>query len=190
MWNEPNLRDYLSPQIVGRRAVGHIIYARLVRAAYRAVKRADPGAKVLIGETSPSNLPLRFIERAARALPGGLRADGWAQHPYQFVKISPLRPQRHYTGGISNVGAMKVAMRRLARTDKLRTRSGAPLPLYLTEFGTRAPAPTTGTSPRRCATGTRSRPSGWPSARARRCWCGTSSTTIPGGLAPVSGTRA
>jgi hypothetical protein len=135
VWNEPNLRDYLSPQIVGRRAVGHIIYARLVRAAYNAVKRADPGAKVLIGETSPSNLPLRFIERAARALPGGLRADGWAQHPYQFVKISPLRPQRFYTGGISNVGAMKVAMRRLARTHKLRTRSGAPLPLYLTEFG-------------------------------------------------------
>ena len=135
MWNEPNLIDYLSPQIVGRRAVGHILYARLVRAGYRAVKRADPAAKVLIGETAPSNLPLRFIERAARALPGGLRADGWAQHPYQFVKISPGRPQRRYTGGISNVGAMKAAMRRLARTRKLRTGSGAPLPIYFTEFG-------------------------------------------------------
>ena len=139
VWNEPNLVNYLAPQIVGRkphrRAVGHILYARLVRAGYRAVKRADPRAKVLIGETAPSNLPLRFIERAARALPGGLRADGWAQHPYQFVKVSPRRPQRRYTGGISNVGAMKAAMRRLARTGKLRTGSGAPLPIYFTEFG-------------------------------------------------------
>ena len=139
VWNEPNLVNYLAPQIVGRRphrrAVGHILYARLVRAGYRAVKRADPRAKVLIGETAPSNLPLRFIERAARALPGGLRADGWAQHPYQFVKVSPRRPQRRYTGGISNVGAMKAAMRRLARTHKLRTGSGAPLPIYFTEFG-------------------------------------------------------
>jgi hypothetical protein len=135
VWNEPNLVDYLAPQIVRRRAVGHIIYARLVRAAYRAVKRADPAAKVLIGETAPSNLPLRFIERAARALPGGLRADGWAQHPYQFVKTPPGRPQRRYSGGISNVGAMKASMRRLARTRKLRTGSGAPLPIYFTEFG-------------------------------------------------------
>jgi hypothetical protein len=135
VWNEPNLIDYLSPQIVGRRAVGHIIYARLVRAGYRAVKRADPRAKVLIGETAPSNLPLRFIERAARALPGGLRADGWAQHPYQFVKSPPALPQRRYSGGISNVRAMKATMRRLARTGKLRTGSGAPLPIYFTEFG-------------------------------------------------------
>jgi hypothetical protein len=134
VWNEPNLVDYLYPQIVRRRAVGHIMYARLVRAGYRAVKRADPRAKVLIGETAPSNLPLRFIERAARALPGGLRADGWAQHPYQFVRTPPARPQRRYSGGISNVGAMKAAMRRLARARKLRTASGAPLPIYFTEF--------------------------------------------------------
>jgi hypothetical protein len=135
VWNEPNLIDYLAPQFVGHRAVGHILYARLVRAGYRAVKRADPRARVLIGETAPSNLPLRFIERAALALPGGLRADGWAQHPYQFVKISPVRPQRRYAGGISNVRAMKAAMRRLARARKLRTGSGAPLPIYFTEFG-------------------------------------------------------
>jgi hypothetical protein len=33
------------------------------------------------------------------------------------------------------VGAMKATMRRLARTHKLRTGSGAPVPLYFTEFG-------------------------------------------------------
>ena len=81
------------------------------------------------------DLPLRFIERAARALPGGLRADGWAQHPYQFLKISPGRPQRRYTGGISNVGAMKSLDAPPGPPRKLRTRSGAPLPIYFTEFG-------------------------------------------------------
>jgi hypothetical protein len=134
-WNEPNLVEYLSPQRVGRRAVGHIIYARLVRAAYKAVKRADPKAKVLVGEAAPSGHPLRFIERAAQALPGGMRADGWAQHPYQFVKVAPGRPQRRYTGGISNVASMKATLRRLARKRVLRTASGAPVPIYFTEFG-------------------------------------------------------
>lgn len=135
LWNEPNLLDYLSPQRVGRRAVGHIIYARLVRAGYRAVKRADPKARVLVGEAAPSNHPLRFIERAAKALPGGMRADGWAQHPYQFVKVAPGRPQKRYSGGISNVAKMKSTLRRLARTRKLRTASGAVVPIYFTEFG-------------------------------------------------------
>jgi hypothetical protein len=134
-WNEPNLVLYLSPQTVGRRAVGHIIYAKLVRAAYKAVKRADPKAKVLVGEAAPSGHPVRFIERAARALPGGMRADGWAQHPYQFVKVLPGRKQSRYSGGISNVGAMKAAMRRLARAHVLRTSTGAPVPIYFTEFG-------------------------------------------------------
>ena len=135
IWNEPNLNEYLSPQIVGRRAVGHVIYARLVRAGYRAVKRADPGAKVLIGEAAPSGHPVRFLERAARSIPGGLRADGWAHHPYQFVKVAPGHPQTRYSGGISNIAPMNAALRRLARTNKLRTSKGRPVPIYFTEFG-------------------------------------------------------
>jgi hypothetical protein len=135
LWNEPNLNDYLAPQTVRRRAVGHRIYARLVQAGYRAVKRADPHAKVLIGEAAPSGHPLRFIERAAKSLPGGLRADGWAHHPYQFLKISPARPQRRYSGGIGNISTMKAMTRRLARTGKLRTAGGRPVGIYFTEFG-------------------------------------------------------
>ena len=135
LWNEPNLHDYLAPQIVGRRAVGHKIYARLVRAGYRAVKQADPEAKVLVGESAPSGHPLRFIERTARALPGGLVADGFAQHAYQFLKIAPGRPQGRYAGGISNMSLIRQKMRRLARSGQLRTPAGDPLPIYLTEFG-------------------------------------------------------
>ncbi len=135
IWNEPNLNEYLSPQIVRRRAVGHRIYAQLVKAGYRAVKRADPRAGVLIGEAAPSGHPLRFIERAARSVPGGLRADGWAHHPYQFVKVAPGRPQTRYSGGISNVAAMNAALRRMARDDVLRTARGSTVPIYFTEFG-------------------------------------------------------
>jgi Cellulase (glycosyl hydrolase family 5) len=134
-WNEPNLEEYLAPQMVRGRRYGHVLYAKLVRAAYRAVKRADPQAKLLVGEAAPSGHPVRFIERAARALPGGLKADGWAHHPYQFVKVVPGRPQRRYSGGISNIGQMKATMRRLARQRKLRTAAGRPLPLFFTEFG-------------------------------------------------------
>jgi len=135
IWNEPNLSEYLSPQRVGRRAVGHVIYGRLVKAGYTAVKRADPQAKVLIGEAAPSGHPVRFIERAARSVPGGLRADGWAHHPYQFVKVAPGRPQDRYSGGISNLDAMQAALRRLASDGDLRTRTGDAVPVYFTEFG-------------------------------------------------------
>jgi hypothetical protein len=135
LWNEPNLSDFLSPQVVRGRAVGHLIYARLVRAGYRAVKRADPKAKVLIGESAPSGHPMRFIERAADALPGGLTADGFAQHAYQFVKVAPGRPQNRYTGGISNMSTIRATLSRLASEGKLRTGRGAPLPLFFTEFG-------------------------------------------------------
>jgi hypothetical protein len=135
LWNEPNLHDFLAPQVTGRRAVGHTIYARLARTGYRAVKRADPDAKVLVGESAPSGHPLRFIERAANALPGGLVADGFAQHAYQFVKVAPGRPQAKYSGGISNLSTINQTLRRLAREGKLHTRTGDALPVYLTEFG-------------------------------------------------------
>ena len=135
IWNEPNLAEYLAPQFAGRRAVGHRLYGQLCAAGYRAVKRADPGALVLVGEAAPSNHPLRFIERAARSVPGGLRADGWAHHPYQFVRVSPGVPQTRYSGGISNVAAMNAAMRRMARAGVLRTARGDPVPIYFTEFG-------------------------------------------------------
>jgi hypothetical protein len=128
IWNEPNLGMYFLPQ--GK--AGQRLYGRLYRAAYRAVKRADRRAKVLVGETSPSNKPLRFLAGAAREAP--LRADGWGHHPYQFVRVAPGRRERRYLG-ISNTAAMRRGMRDLARRKLLRTPAGRPLPIYFTEFG-------------------------------------------------------
>ncbi len=128
IWNEPNLGMFFLPQ--GKAGQRH--YGRLYRAAYRAVKRADRRAKVLIGETAPSNKPLRFLAGAAKE--GRLRADGWAHHPYQFVRVAPGRRERRYLG-ISNTAAMRRGMRDLARRKLLRTPAGKPLPIFFTEFG-------------------------------------------------------
>ncbi|MDX6699055.1 MAG: hypothetical protein QOE65_2452 [Solirubrobacteraceae bacterium] len=127
IWNEPNLGMFFLPQ----GAAGQRHYARLYRAAYRAVRRADPRAKILIGETAPSNKPLRFLAAVAR---GGLRADGWAHHPYQFANVAPGRPEPRHLG-ISNTAAMRRGMAALARRGLLRTPAGKPLPIYFTEFG-------------------------------------------------------
>jgi hypothetical protein len=131
IWNEPNLNDYLAPQRVGRRWMGPLIYGRLFRAAYRAVKRSDVRAQVLIGEMAPAGKPLEFLAQAAR---GGLVADGWAQHAYQFVNVPPSR-RTGYSGAISRVFEMKDRLRALARRHVLRTRRGGALPIFFTEFG-------------------------------------------------------
>ncbi len=128
IWNEPNLGMFFLPQ--GRAGQAH--YRALYKAAYRTVKRGDRRAKVLIGETSPSNKPLRFLAAVAKG--GGLRADGWAHHPYQFVRVAPGRPEKRYTG-ISNTAAMKSTLRTLAKRKLLRTPAGKPLPIFFTEFG-------------------------------------------------------
>src|SRR5215218_4033176 len=56
VWNEPNLPSWLQPQAscVRRRCtpVAPHLYRGLVRAAYPAIKAADPGAELLIGAMS------------------------------------------------------------------------------------------------------------------------------------------
>src|SRR4051794_5272152 len=62
IWNEPNYVRWLSPLSRGPK-----LYRALYVAGYDAIKRADPGAEVLIGETSPfgspgrSTAPLKFL---------------------------------------------------------------------------------------------------------------------------------
>jgi len=125
IWNEPNLSLYLSPV---REAP--YIYRRLYVSGRAAIKRADPRAYVLIGELSPSGQALRFLDRASQ----GLVSDGLAHHPYQLTRVPPGARETWYLG-ISNVGAIRATLLRLARERRLRTPRGTPLPLYFTEFG-------------------------------------------------------
>ena len=131
IWNEPNLSYYLEPQ-----SKAPTLYRNLYRASYNAIKAVDPGAQVLYGELYSGNLrgkggtaPLTFLARAT----GGLRADGFAYHPFQF-NFGPFQRNRRYVA-LASVSDLRSSLRRLARSGRLRTPGGGPLPIYFTEFG-------------------------------------------------------
>jgi hypothetical protein len=62
IWNEPNYNGWLEPH-----AIAAALYRELYESGYAAIKRADPRAQVLIGETSPYAIrgraiaPLEFL---------------------------------------------------------------------------------------------------------------------------------
>ena len=132
LWNEPNLVYYLSPQ-----SSAPAIYRNLYRAGWGAIKSADPGAQVLIGELfSGATLrlpggrhPLAFLRLAAR----GLRSDGLAYHPFQY-NFAPAQRNRRYVG-VSSIATIRSTLRTLARRGALRTPRGGTLPIHFTEFG-------------------------------------------------------
>ncbi len=144
IWNEPNYVGWLAP--LNREPS---LYRALYTSAYAAIKRADPSAAVLIGETAPyaekgrALAPLAFLRgvtcRTAIYAPAKrcppLHADGYAHHPYAFANP----PQASYPGSdnvtIGTLGRLTTALDKLARGGALTTPSGQPLDVYLTEFG-------------------------------------------------------
>jgi hypothetical protein len=143
IWNEPNWRTWLGPQTKAAS-----MYRSLYGRGYAAIKKADPSAKVLIGETSPydrngfSTAPITFLRRLAcvnkrwrrvRRCPV-LRADGYAHHPYEFRRAPNYRypgPNNATMGTLSNLTR---ALDRIARTGALRFNGRGRMPVYLTEF--------------------------------------------------------
>jgi hypothetical protein len=146
IWNEPNHRAWLAPIKSAARQ-----YRALYLAGYSAIKRADPNAQVLIGETSPFALghgrnataPLKFLRgvtcankryrRAKRC--GTLKTDGYAHHPYDFDH----KPTYRYPGKdnvtIGVLGRLTKALSKLRKSKALTTRSGGVPDVYLTEYG-------------------------------------------------------
>jgi hypothetical protein len=144
IWNEPNYVSWISPASAAPR-----IYRDLYAAGYRAIKLADPSARVLIGETAPyaqpgrATAPLAFLRRLAcvdrsyrptgRCTP--LRADGYAHHPYDFERApEEVRPGADDVT-IGSLARLTAALDRLGETGTLRTPAGRPLDVHLTEFG-------------------------------------------------------
>lgn len=136
VWNEPNYVSWLEPL-----DEAPALYRALWSAAGPAIKRADPQAQVLIGETSAYELPgksiapLAFLDTVAcRGCPK-LEADGYAHHPYPL----PTYPEREHPGPgsvtLASIGRLESELDSLAREGRLSTASGGALPLYLTEFG-------------------------------------------------------
>lgn len=144
IWNEPNWRTWLGPL-----ASAPALYRSLYTRGYDAIKDADPRAKVLIGETSPSErpglstAPLAFLRKVAcvnakykrvGSCPG-LKADGFAHHPYDFRHA----PGFQYPGAdnvtIGTLSRLTKALDKLSRAGALRTSGGGRMPIYLTEYG-------------------------------------------------------
>jgi hypothetical protein len=146
IWNEPNHRSWISP--IKSQAK---IYRSLYLAGYSAIKKADPTAQVLIGETSPFELgrgrnaqsPLKFLravtcaksnyKRARKC--GTLKTDGYAHHPYDFDH----KPTYRYPGKdnvtIGVLSRLTSALTKLKRAKLLTTPTGGTPELYLTEYG-------------------------------------------------------
>lgn len=140
IWNEPNWWSSLKPN---REAPA--LYRRLYEAGYRAIREADPAAKILIGELMPmgytgaSIAPLRFLsDMTCRdgylSRCGRLVADGFAVHPYT-LRWQPTFPGRAEDVTTGSLGRLSGTLAALARSGALATPSGGALPVYLTEYG-------------------------------------------------------
>ncbi len=161
MGSEPNQRVFLAPQFTckGRKctpAAPHI-YRNLVNAAYPALKRADHGAQIIIGELAPigsppsrtSGLtPLLFIQQMGcvnakfKPVRTGLcrhfkapRGDGFGYHPYVNTKTSPFTPTRNKS--LAKIGDLPRLLGWLDKeTSKHRLKaSTGRFRVYLTEYG-------------------------------------------------------
>jgi hypothetical protein len=115
IWNEPNSDYYF-------RSGSAATYAAMVKAAYDAAKRVDPGATILAGALSESDY--RFTEALFdHGIEGHF--DGFSIHPYSNDR-SPLfmhpDPRYSFASGIPAVRDVLV-------------RHGYARPMWLTEFG-------------------------------------------------------
>ena len=107
---------------------------------------------MLFGELAPNGggraiAPLKFLRdvtcstpdwKAARCAP--LKADGFALHPYQFLRAPHVAAGTPTTSPISALPRLTKALDKLARRTALATPDKRPLDLYLTEFGYLTPA--------------------------------------------------
>jgi|SRR5947209_4651686 len=144
VWNEPNYASWLTPQ-----ADAAPIYRRLYTGAYAAIRAADPGAKILIGETAGPAQPglvtpaLHFIRAVAcrdddyRAIArcAPLVADGYAHHPYDFTNPPNHAYRSPDAVTLGSLARLTTALDRLRAVHALAAPRGGVLDVYLTEFG-------------------------------------------------------
>jgi hypothetical protein len=118
IWNEPNHPDFWkAPDQAAA-------YAALVKAAYPAVKNADPGATVVAGSLSQSD-----HEFTARLYDLGIKGsfDAFSVHPYSD-DISPLDPRSWIDPRYSFVRGVQAVR-------DVMVRNGDTRPMWLTEAG-------------------------------------------------------
>ena len=144
IWNEPNHVGWLAPL---KSAPG--LYSQLYRVGYNAIKRINPRAGVLIGETAPyasrrgsAIPPLRFLRGVLRANSKykgsrkyALKADGFAHHPYDFGHKPTYRFPGRDNVTLATLSRLTSALDKLRKYKLLTREDGARLDVYLTEYG-------------------------------------------------------
>jgi polysaccharide biosynthesis protein PslG len=120
VWNEWNIGGGGTPAQRSARYGNPEDYARVLRAAYAAVKAENPAARVIGGAFA--GYDYAWVEAFARA--GGFSSlDGFSTHPYVFAA--------------GRAGTPEMAMKRLDEQKALvdRLAPGRNLSLYVTEIG-------------------------------------------------------
>jgi hypothetical protein len=134
VWNEPNYVSWNGPLSSSAKT-----YRSMYQTAYKEIRKIDPAAKILIGETAPysqsgrSIAPLKFLRDVVK--PGPLTADGYAHHPYDFRHSVTYNYPGKDNVTISGLGRLTSQLDALARSHKLTTPAGKPLNVFLTEYG-------------------------------------------------------
>jgi hypothetical protein len=170
LWNEPNSGAFLRPQTQRKQIVSAKLYRDLVRAAYPAIKKADRGAKVLIGSLAPkgrtrnggTTSPVAFLrafgcvdKKLKKVRKGSCkrykapRGDGFSVHPYGS-RTPPESAPRHAED--VNIVTLDRIESTLDRLRKLRRIKGPKrMGIYVDEYGyqTNPPDRTSGVSPRK-----------------------------------------
>ena len=156
IWNEPNLTIAPRRECSGspRRcapAAPHL-YRALVRAAGPAIKAADPGAEIVIGELAPLRLrdalgPISFLREMAcvtaryRPIRSGrcrrfrpVTADALGHHPHGRRRAPDRRNPDPDAAQMGDLSRLLTVVDRLTRRHRIRASRGR-LPLRLTELG-------------------------------------------------------
>jgi len=134
IWNEPNYVSWLSPMSEAPK-----IYYRMYTNAWKWIKKIDPRAKILFGETAPyaqsgrATAPIWFIKRVVHY--GKVKADGFAHHPYDFRHSLYYHYPGRDNATLETLSNLTHALDKLAAEHRMNTPLGAPLDLYLTEYG-------------------------------------------------------
>jgi len=110
IWNEPNIPTFWKEPNAAE-------YAALLKAAYSAAKRADPGCTIIAGSTS--TVDLGFLRATLFDNGGWDYADAVSIHPYSMG------------GGPASQGLAEI----LRMTKAAVTRDGVTKPLWITEIG-------------------------------------------------------
>ncbi|MGW5267103.1 beta-xylosidase [Rhodococcus sp. NPDC003994] len=127
VWNEPNLATYFKP------APDPVVYALMLRGAYRAITRANPDTVVVSGGVAPGSAAAGGIPAVAFVLAlyelGAVRyADALNVHPFTFPGLPNDAPA---TGDADGNSAMVLWPIR----DIMVARGDAAKPVWMTAVG-------------------------------------------------------